>query len=67
MHNHIALPPPRNLHFLTEKAGECLLSPEGTELYVSDSQGQVHLYTGPDWSKMTDGEISAWLAEHPLK
>lgn len=62
MAQHISLPEIPALIQVSEKPGAVYIALGGKELYVSDTDGNVHLYTGPDWSSMTDGKISSWLA-----
>ena len=57
----IQLPPLTFLKHLSTKSGQCHVSPDGTELYVSDKNGGITLFTGPDFRDMSDAEISKWI------
>lgn len=57
----ITLPRLADLEILTERPGQCYIAKGGKELYVSTPDKEVLLLTGPDFTTMSDAEISAWI------
>ena len=63
----ITLPSIETLYYLMERVGRVYINEEGSEIYVHTPIGTIVRYAGPDFSKMTNDEISKWIADQPFE